>query len=601
MSAIDIQNARQIRDPMLINVGIDAESSVTITCSNFSGWAYNDTNPNASVKTDEWPRRMVSDLQGDGFALDGSVQWYVAGMAGSADNGKLGLLTHIGGSGSFTVSAASEIPALTIYTDGPGTITANGVDYEARGVNVIPVNATSISLTFTAGSETERLTVISVIPGINLSWDQDTLTECTLVLRSDLSMKDPRWAVSEIEIKAYYPDDISEAVTGISDNVPLWYSAGYQGAMSPERRFYLSEPITMQNNILTIKGRDSSYRLTKHGKAAQILNTTTASGRRDLYSKMVHFIEDAGITLRSRQAAPPKANAGTAEYTLIWKSNNYDVIVQNIMNLAHTGTFWPTFVDAGIPRVYHEKPTKKWDIYEEDCGDVQRTVDRKLSKIKSDDDYGLQSIVSRAKDWEEIVRRHCKIGVRYSQNAGGYYWVLTVTNAAEVSVTAESVWWTATKNAVSVPGRTPALDEDGNVVVDKNGKPVYIKSLYWIDDCIVKGKQAVIENDVAMVTASPSRAGITLETTPIAYGRVYAHNDELNTNVFIYPNYKYLFNRSNITGKFKWKGDPRMQPRDVFRFHRLDGSYEDCTIETITLKHSGGGTVAEITYRLGVC
>ena len=43
-----------------------------------------------------------------------------------------------------------------------------------------------------------------------------------------------------------------------------------------------------------------------------------------------------------------------------------------------------------------------------------------------------------------------------------------------------------------------------------------------------------------------------------------------------------------------------MQPRDIFRFHRLDGSVYDCTIEEIILTHEGGGLTAEITYRKGV-
>ena len=43
-----------------------------------------------------------------------------------------------------------------------------------------------------------------------------------------------------------------------------------------------------------------------------------------------------------------------------------------------------------------------------------------------------------------------------------------------------------------------------------------------------------------------------------------------------------------------------MQPRDVARFHRLDGSVEEITLESITITHEGGGTSAEITYRKGV-
>ncbi|MBO7726888.1 MAG: hypothetical protein J6S50_00395 [Oscillospiraceae bacterium] len=592
MAAIDTQNAKQIRAPMLISCGIAAKSNLNLTISNISGFMLQDTsNPQASIKTEEWPIKQITDLQGDGFPLDGSCAFYVP-EPGSED-GKIGLRTHIGGSGSLTVSASSEIPSLTIYTEGEGTITAGSSSYEACGVNIIPVNATSVSLTFSAANATERIIVYTIIPGVSISWDQDTIVSVELDLRSDLALTNTRWAVSEIEIRGYYPYDISEAVTGISDDVPIWYTAGYRGNMSPERRFYLSEPVKMENNIVTIRGHDSSYKLTKKGKAAQILNTTTGSGKRDLYSKMVRFITDAGITLRSRQTAPAKTT-GSTEYTLIWKSNTYDAIIQNIMNLAHVGTFWPTFVDAGIPKVSHEKPTKKWDIYEEDCGNVERTVDRNLSKIRTEDDFGLQNTITREKEWQEIVRRHCKRDATYSQNAGGgYFWAFSVSNAKDIKPTAESVWWTAVKDTIGVPKMDHVINDQGEIVTEY--------TTMYVDECIVKAKPTSTRKDVDMVSATPARSGITVEMSPIAYGRVYGYNEQLGTSVFIYPNYKNLFTRSNITGKFKWKGDPRMMPRDVFRFHRLDGSYEDCTIETIVLKHEGGGTSAEISYRLGVC
>ena len=66
-----------------------------------------------------------------------------------------------------------------------------------------------------------------------------------------------------------------------------------------------------------------------------------------------------------------------------------------------------------------------------------------------------------------------------------------------------------------------------------------------------------------------------------------------------------------------------MQPRDVFTLQLLDyallnedeeaitdesgnelyggGAADVCTIESITLEHSGGGLSAEISYRMGIC
>ena len=585
MSAIDVQNAKQIRDPMIISCGIISRPDINLTVSDISGFPYGDTNPSVSLDSEEWPIINLADLQGDGFPLDGSCEFYDEG-AGS-ENGKVGLLTDIGGTGELTVSATQMIPSLTIYTSGEGTITIGDDVYEARGVNAITINATSATITFESADEYRRMEVQTIIPGINISWETDDIISAELYLRSDLSMDSPQWPVSEIEIHAYYPDDISASVSSIADNVPIWYVSGYSGDMAPERRFYLSEPVRMENNILTIRGRDSSHKLGEKSFAAQILNTTSGSGRRDLYVQMMHFIQESGITLRSKESAPERTS-GTTERSLIFKSGTADSIIQFIMNLAHTGTYWPTFVDAGIPKLTHTKPTAKWTIREEDCAEVSVDVARNISAIRSTEEYGLHSRVVKSNDVQEIVRRHVVMGTRYSQNAGGYYWALNVSNAYDVKKTAESIWWTAANSTISIPIVMYEINAETGEIIERT-------DVTYINECVVKGKVATITKLADSVTPSVKRAGTTMVASPLAYGQVF------NESVFLFPNYSYLFSRSNITGKFTWKGDPRMQPRDVFNFVRLDGTTETCTIETITLKHSEGGTVAEIEYRQGVC
>lgn len=586
MSAIDTQNAKQIRDPMVISCGIAARPSIDLTFSSITGFLLEDTNPSTSLDTEEWPILAVTDLQGDGFPLDGTCVFYES-ITGSED-GKIGLQTNIGGTGSLTVSASSVIPALTIYTSGEGTITAGGVAYEARGVNVITVNATSISLTFASTNAETRMEVQTIIPGINLSWTNEDIVSIELNLRSDLSIEDAQWPVSEIEIQAYYPDDISESVSSIADNVPIWYTGGYAGDMCSDRRFYLSEPVTMEDNIVTIKGVDASHKLREKKLAAQILNTTSGSGRYALYVQMMHAIQNAGISLRSKESAPDKTS-GTVERSLIFKAGNTDRIIQDVMNLAHTGTFWPTFVDAGIPTLTHTKPSAIWDIYEEDCGDVERIADKNVASIRSTDEFGLHSRVVRSDDLQEIARRKVSAGTRYSQNAGGgYYWVLRVSNATNVTQTAESIWWTAVQS-------TQEYESTSSGINPNTGQTYTSTETSYLYESVVKGKSAAITELADSVTPAVKRAGMSMVVSPIAYGQVF------NESVFLYPNYVYLFNRSNITGQFTWKGDPRMQPRDVFTFHRLDGTTETCTIESIMLRHDGGGTVAKIAYRLGVC
>lgn len=95
-------------------------------------------------------------------------------------------------------------------------------------------------------------------------------------------------------------------------------------------------------------------------------------------------------------------------------------------------------------------------------------------------------------------------------------------------------------------------------------------------------------------TQSVKRPGVTEETQVLVYGQLKA------ADALVFPNYGCILSASNLTGSFAFKGDPRMQPRDVFTFHRLDGTTELCTIESMTLKHQGGGPSADLTYRKGV-
>ena len=72
MSAIDLQNALQIRDPMQISCGIAARPNINLTFADLSGFVVADTNPSASLDAEEWPVIEITDLQGDGCRATGS-------------------------------------------------------------------------------------------------------------------------------------------------------------------------------------------------------------------------------------------------------------------------------------------------------------------------------------------------------------------------------------------------------------------------------------------------------------------------------------------------------------------------------------------------
>lgn len=594
MPTIDEENKKAIRTPFEVHCGLSGrDTKVDLTFSGITG-AITDSNASEALDNEHWDMRTLTDLSGGGFPLDGSCSLYDPTLTGSLENGKLGLRSEIGKTVTVTVKAKTDIAALTIAvtSDAAGTITANGTDYAAGRIVVIPVNGTSITLSAKSLDEASRIEIASITPGITLEFNNENLVSCTLALRSDLSIVSPSWQVSEIEIQAYWPDDISEAISNVGDDVPVWYYSGYEGDYSKVRSFYLSEKASMENNVITIKGEDMSAKLEEKNNISQVLNSTGGNGRKTLYNRFVKFITDSGVRISSRETAP-ETNSNTSSYTLIFDEQSSREIIADIMNLSHNGSFWPAFVDAGIPSVTWSKPVKKWDIYEEDCGDVVRSVERNIAKIKTDSDYGLLSKAVRSGKLTTLETKNVTAGEGYSHNPDGYWWYLTVSNAKSVLATANRIVWTAKKSTVSkkVKEKTKKRYKTGK----KKGQPIYKTVTKKLNQCIVKGKEVTLTKEQSAIIHSGKRPGSTVSVDPIAHGKIYSGT------TLLYPNYAYLFNRSNITGSFTFKGDPRMQPRDVFSFHRLDGTVETCTIETITLTHESGGTKAEVTYRKGIC
>lgn len=163
----------------------------------------------------------------------------------------------------------------------------------------------SVTLTFTPDSgSTGRILVRSICAGVQMALTEENITACTVTLRSDLSLDNPTWKESEIEYQVYWPSDIEELLSTLSDNTPLTYSAGYEGDMSPQRKFYLSEKITQADKIVTIKGVDASHQLEKD-MAAELRTLYSATAASYVYDLLRDVVAGAGISAR-REALPKR-------------------------------------------------------------------------------------------------------------------------------------------------------------------------------------------------------------------------------------------------------------------------------------------------------
>ena len=274
MSRIDDENKKQFRKPMKILAGIngrDTRVAMTATPSG-SGLAVYDT------ITTEYPHRMVADFSGGGVPLNGSRKTVPkSGEPVSDSTGKTGLQTHVGAGQSVTINWALnkqiEIASITLVFDpeSSGTITASTMGYTmpiAPRV-VIPAGAKSGTVTITNDSESKRVILYDMAPGISLDFTEADIVKASLALRADLSVDTQAIPTSEIELQVYWTQDISASISNISDNASIYYQSGYPGDMSETRHFYLSEPATMADGLITIKGEDASRHLDEKKISAQ--------------------------------------------------------------------------------------------------------------------------------------------------------------------------------------------------------------------------------------------------------------------------------------------------------------------------------------------
>lgn len=559
--SIHSENLKQIREPMEVYCGMTATLPITLTTT-LTEWTDKviaDTNLSESLRNN-WDLLDLAYFE-NGVALDGSQVMYTNHTA-SATNGKYGLVLATGASATITITASQNIPAVAlIFPQGTGTLTYtyNGTDIDTpiRSTVTIPVDATSASIEINATSKT---VLSSVRAGAEFEWSNDELISVRLDLRSNLERVNPSFEISSIEIRAYYPEDLSEIMQVFGEGVPIWYYAGYPDEYSETRNFYLSQPATQEDGIITISADDASYLLDDGHIETQVLQTSQRNGMQRLYRWMIKQIEDCGIRLHYE--AEPALQTNNLWRSIVFLDGSARDHIANIMAYSRMGGWYPRYVDAGLPMLEWSEPTPKWDIYEEDCGDVVRIAERTINKLTTESEYGLISDAVCQDDWETI---QTDVKVRAGKR--------TTLNFSD------SWWW-----AYNIPHNRETIWET-------------LDSVQWISDITgsvnVRGKECTWE--MSQRTLKRNRVGYTEKIEPMTVGGV----DESGGST-IYPNYDWVFNRSTKGGSFRWKGNPRMQPRDVFRFHRLNGEVIECTIESIELTHEGGGTYADISYREGV-
>lgn len=513
--------------------------------------------------------------------------------------------------------------------------------------------------------------LIQVTPaqGTPITITNENLVSCVVSLRSDLSILEQSLPESEINIEAYFDEDISATLAAIQNETPITYQAGYQGDMSPVRYFYLAEQITWADNVATIHAVDAVHKLDKEIGTALYMNN---SAPKTVAGSALGLVSDCtGVLPMATDDIPYLAALNLGVFIVDDGQTVRDLVAQINHYLHQNNDIWYTYIDAGIPTFTASKPSSSWDIYEEDCGEVQRNTERNIAKITVTQrtprrtftpEVGSATMVrnvgttlsfgspyvasmsigvaSRSRDDDLVVSHYSTrsfnnrvipmvptdklgssgfsttylpfINYRYapSRAVGGMQRMLRdgLSQADFKGVGDESgnpeaytqfVPWSASYDAndsywTDNPGTTDIRSQ-------ANARAVLVTATIISStedaELSIGGYTFEMENEDVEYIGVSDGMSVTIDSLPW----IGSMGTETHGTAFPDDAINSLFMRSNITGQFTWKGDPRMQPRDIVTFHRLDGSTEDITLENITITHEGGGTSAEITYRKGIC
>lgn len=668
-TTIDSENAKQIRQPMDVLIKMTVPEDIAITAS---GYASSAKVADGVLDERSWPMRKLADLQGDGFPLDGTCVLYDPSTTASWTNGKIGIRSNVGQPVSVTITGSSRINMMTVYADAATVSYSGGSASIVAGVAVIPVGATSTTLTFTPTSSTIRAEVSAIKPGGIFEITNDLLVSATVSLRSDLSLVDQTLPESELNVEVYNDADISNAVATIPRDTPVTYSAGYPGDMSPTRKFYLADQITWADNVLSIHAVDAVHRLDSTTFLVPFASPKTKYNLRRLVE---YILDESGVdfswtdwhlydgwaaesgTWLLREGANARDVLAFLNQTLNLTDEN-GRLIDGTDTLSEELAF--AYVDSGIPSVRSKRLyTTNYEIEEEDCADVRKRIDlpigettaeymkitppnwnapqevgtatllRDIGTSLSFDNYAVRWVIGLPLgdniDNEVAVKMRNKYGFVDDRMR-----TLPVVPAAR-SGDRDGLAPHPTDGHIDFPAMGSVPQEVYNAVRSDTFSTFVPWSQRYDRWEYESGSQTI--TTAARMWAVLSNAGIMPATSEsldltivgVSYNteaqiKTYNHGqgpqyvyDELmfmgnfvarkegGGEIEIYPS-KMLaapMYRSNVTGSFTWKGDPRIQPRDYFTFRRLDGTEEECTFENITIHHEGGGTYAEVTYRKG--
>ena len=644
------ENAKTYRPSMLVACGIDTTAEMLeVTPTTRYGSGTYDENMRAG-KRGITVRLM--DLAGGGFPLDGT-RHPISGTP-EVDDGdativdsykgfvKYGIPAQTASNGSGVTSSIGF--SIGDMPEGVSGLTAHlrdseGKTYRATGSSAASLLSAIQAVQVTPGA---RLYIDRIAPGESWQFDRSSLVSCLLTLRGVETKGDnPELQMSEVEIKGIVPETDLANIAAMNENSPIWYAAGYRDEVTPVRRFYLSEGITTENIVATVKGYDATKFLEAehHGVVSSYENHFNKGdymrqmarrcygilGRGLIYDHSAEFARTPSNDIRGAESSDTEIR-----YMSVDNVARRSVVAAHC-NLMHspsggldsTGVYCD-YVDAGLPTwragtspIGQTQDGAEWSLNQGEVADFTEEIEVGISEISADVSWPKRETDTKGK-------------LKYTS-----FYAETVSQGEAKPIETEEPY---TGHKFKGYDKVEKQNEDGSKqwIHSKIGNLIRVNGHYYPDtekfgrsafDYIIKGVQTAKQRLVGVrnIMTHPSRlsglpSGATYDNGTITYvtGRkgeavqfpdVFRATLEQASSVssgsasgtksmwglFL----KQIGDRSNIVYKFTYRGNPRMQPRDIIHM-TIGNEVVDMTIDNLTLEHAEGGLVSQIECRKGI-
>lgn len=420
-----------------------------------------------------------------------------------------------------------------------------------------------------------RIIVSSMTIGYAWQFDNSNLVSCNLSLRGvESNLEDPSLPQSEIVIQAYEPNDITDDLAKIVADYPIWYSAGYPGDMSPIRHFYLDDVIGYKDNIIEIRGIDATKFLDGDyvgrflGDTSDVY-TGSINGLVKVYDAM---LTDSGIDHEFINELDEDADFNVStDGILIQQKSKRDMLAEatNLLNFDMSDWYKDNlsmrfrYVDAGLPKLsvtYDDAEVSErienFCDYESEITPIIRTIsiNNPTCKVLASESITTETIQGT------VIGDTSDPYYSFSASAG---------TISQLSPYAYKVYSAASRD-ITISGRKISLYDPTE---DSMNTPL----VYHVRDDY--GEWRKVGRDIVL------RDWIGMTTWNITEGESFPVMNAI---------LEYMaFSRGKNKVKFKWRGNPKLQPSDRIIIDNGDIVAEGF-IESMTLNHENGGLTSEI-------